>query len=140
MVSNRVFAPKDALAEMGQTLNAERLFFVGADGRVGGQVYMGANGAILNLNGKDQVQRLQMGTYDNPGEAGLPMLGLSDNKGNLRMLLRLAGTNESPVLIFKDREHRDRIIIGLGLNDLDEEPCFATFDKNGNKHMLTGSY
>jgi hypothetical protein len=139
--SNIFFAPKMAIAQAGQTLSAERLYFTGPDQRNGGQVYfIDGSGAIISLNADDEKQRIQIGTYNGAGEKGLPFIGLSDNKGDLRLLFRLAGSNESPVLIFKDRQHRDRMVMGLGLNDSGEEPFIAYFDKSGNKQMLMGSY
>jgi hypothetical protein len=141
MASNVLFTAKSASAQSQQTLNAERLYFTGPDGRNGGQVYfVDGSGAIISLNADDQKQRIQIGTYNGAGEKGLPFIGLSDNKGDLRLLFRLAGSNESPVLIFKDSQHRDRMVMGLGLNDSAEEPFIAYFDKSGNKQMLMGSY
>ena len=97
-------------------------------------------GSRMYVMGPDGKQRVQVAVYDAPGEAGLPMIGLSDNNENLRLLLRLAGTNSSPVLVMKDKEHRDRLVIGLGLNDGAEEPFIASFDRNGQKKMILGSY
>ena|SRR5271170_1520513 len=97
-------------------------------------------GSRMYVIGPDGKQRVQVAVYDAPGEAGLPMIGLSDNNENLRLLLRLAGANSSPVLVMKDKEHRDRLVIGLGLNDGAEEPFIASFDSKGQKKMLLGSY
>ena len=97
-------------------------------------------GSRLYVMGPDGKQRAQVAVYDAPGEAGLPMIGLTDNSQNLRLLLRLAGTNSSPVLVMKDRQHRDRLVIGLSLNDGGEEPFIASFDKKGQKKLLLGSY
>ena len=68
------------------------------------------------------------------------MLGFTGNNGHLKMLLRIAGPNESPVLIMKDNSGNDRIVMGLSLGDPGEEPFLATFDKNGAKHMIFGEY
>lgn len=87
--------------------------------------------------------RLQLGTYDGSvsrSEKGLPLVGLSDNGQRLRFLLRLAGKNESPVLVFKDTRGADRMVIGLRLADGSQEPFIATFDRNGKKQLLTGQY
>jgi hypothetical protein len=97
-------------------------------------------GSQVYLYGSDDNPRVQMGTYTASGEKGLPFIGLSDNKGKLRMLFRLYGPNEVPVLIFKDNHHRDRMVIGLNLNDSDQEPFIVTFDKSGDKHLLMGKY
>lgn len=94
---------------------------------------------IQDFYGPDGKIRLQFGTYTAAGEAGLPLVALSDNQGEIRLLLRLAGANESPVLIFKDKQHRDRMIMGLGLSG-EQEPFLAYFDKNGQKRMAFGEY
>lgn len=93
-----------------------------------------------NFYGQDDNIRLQQGLYNAPGEAGLPLTGFSDNHGNLRLLLRLAGPNESPVIIMKDRQHRDRVVLGLGMADAGEEPFLAVIDASGRKKMLFGNY
>ncbi len=100
-------------------------------------------GTMLCLNGPDGQLRVQAGHYDgsySQDEKGQPMFALYDNKHNIRMLLRLAGHNESPVLIFKDTDHRDRMVIGLGMEGRDQEPFIAVFDRNGGKKLLTGAY
>lgn len=101
------------------------------------------SGSMLTLMGPDGQMRVQAGHYDgsySPAEKGQPLLALYDNKHYIRLLLRLAGHNESPVIVFKDTNHRDRMVIGLGMEGADQEPFIAVFDKNGGKRMLTGSY
>jgi hypothetical protein len=106
---------------------------------------------MQNFYGDDGKIRLQIGTY--PGtytgvsqagpatsERGMPMMGFSDNSGNLKMLFRLAGGNQSPVIIMKDNQHRDRIVMGLALNDGKQEPFLATYDNDGNKKMIFGDF
>ncbi len=80
--------------------------------------------------------RLQMGTYTNPGEQGLPLLGLSDNSDHLRLLLRLAGPNGSPVLVFKDKNGTDRMVIGLTYSGGDEIPFITYTNAAGNSRSL----
>lgn len=92
-----------------------------------------------NYYAPDGKIRIQNGIYNGAGEQGLPLVSLNDNQGNIRMLLRLAGRNESPVLIFKDTQHRDRLVLGLGLN-ADQNPFLAVFDENGTKTNVFGSY
>lgn len=92
-----------------------------------------------NYYAPDGKIRIQNGIYNGAGEQGLPLVSLNDNQGNIRMLLRLAGRNESPVLIFKDTQHRDRLVLGLGLN-ADQNPFLAVFDENGAKTNVFGSY
>lgn len=95
---------------------------------------------VQNFYGPNGKVRIQMGLYTAQGEAGLPLLGLSDNQGQLKMLFRLAGKNESPVIIMKDNLQRDRIVMGLGLNDGVQEPFLATYDKDGQKTVIFGNY
>lgn len=95
---------------------------------------------IQDFYGEDGKLRMQMATYVAPGEKGLPFLSLSDNSGNIRLLFRLAGKNESPVIIFKDKQHRDRMVFGLGMNDDKEEPFLAYFDAYGQSHTAFGDY
>ena len=102
-----------------------------------GRIFQGDH---IYLYGPDRNPRLILGTYSQPGEKGLPSIGLSDNKGNLRLLFRLYGKNESPVLVFKDTHHRDRMVIGLGLQAGDEAPFIASIDESGKKHMVMGKY
>jgi len=143
-LSHLWFSPKTINAESGTPLKTNHLRIVDNNGVVKGDLYTGDDmGALLNLNGFDGKYRVQLGSYGDEysaAERGQPLIGLFDNSANLRMLFRLAGKNESPVLIFKDRQHRDRIVFGLGLNDKSEEPFFAYFDKAGKKHLLFGEY
>ena len=83
-----------------------------------GQIFYGENGLI----------RLQMGTYDKPGERGMPLLGLSDNRGKVRLLFRLAGENESPVIVMKDNSGRDRVVFGLNPTSPQQEPFMTVYD------------
>lgn len=72
--------------------------------------------------GPDGKQRIQMATYPNAGEKGYPLMGFSDSRQRLRLLLRLAGPNESPVMIFKDVNGSDRMVLGLNYQGGDEAP------------------
>jgi hypothetical protein len=90
--------------------------------------------------GEDGNMRLQMGTYTAKGERGQPFMGLSDSRGKLRMLFRLAGKNESPVIIMKDTAGRDRLVLGLALNQPEQEPFLGTRDRNGKGVDWFGEY
>ncbi|MBK6616550.1 hypothetical protein [Ottowia sp.] len=79
----------------------------------------------------DGRMRVQVGTYDQVGERGLPVLALSDNRDQIRLLLRLAGSNESPVLVMKDKSGRDRLVMGLGLGGESEEPFLYVVNDRG---------
>lgn len=95
---------------------------------------------MQNLYSEQGGLRLQQGVYTQSGEKGLPFIGLSDNKNQLRFLFRLAGSNESPVMIFKDKSGKDRMVMGLGLNDGSQEPFLAYFDASGKRNMAFGIY
>jgi hypothetical protein len=92
------------------------------------------------IMGPDNQTRLQMGTYTGAGERGLPLIGLSDNNGQLRMLMRLAGGNESPVLIMKDNSGRDRLVMGLALNGSKQAPFLTIVDGEGQLQNVFGKY
>lgn len=90
--------------------------------------------------GEDGNMRLQMGTYTAKNERGQPFFGLSDSRGKMRMLFRLAGKNESPVIIMKDTTGRDRLVMGLALNNTEQEPFLGIKDKSGKGADLFGEY
>ena len=93
-----------------------------------------------NMYAIDGKVRLQQGLYSKGDEAGLPLLAFWDNAESMRMLFRLAGKNESPVIIMKDRKGADRVVFGLNLNDPSEEPFLALIDEAGKKNVLFGAY
>ncbi len=89
------------------------------------------SGSMLTLLGPDGQMRVQAGHYDgsySQSEKGLPLLCLYDNRHNIRLLLRLAGTNESPVIVFKDTNHQDRMVMGLGMQGSDQDAFIAVID------------
>ena len=133
----QLLGPRDAIAAA-VAERMQRFSDVSGTTRIDIGMYNGI--PMQNFYGEDGKLRIQLATYVAPGEQGLPMIGLSDNKGDLRMLLRLAGSNESPVLIFKDKQHRDRMVMGLGLSDAGQEPFLAYFDDSGERHMAFGKY
>ena len=91
---------------------------------------------FFSVVGFDGRQRLQLATYDgsySKAEKGQPLIGFSDNKGKLRLLLRLAGANESPAIVLKDTNGKDRLVMGLALNDAGEEPYIYFYDQQGKR-------
>lgn len=129
-----------------QTASAEtarsKSFFVVYDktNKKGIESYVNKGYPAQNFYASDGKIRLQQGLYNAPGEDGLPMIGMFDNHQNLKMLFRLAGTNESPVIIMKDDKHNDRLVFGLDLNNPQQEPFMATFDSAGTKKLIFGQY
>ncbi|MBS2038888.1 hypothetical protein JST97_28155 [bacterium] len=93
----------------------------------------------LWIKGPDGRDRIQIATYTAASERGLPLVGLFDNRSQLRLLLRLAGPNESPVMVLKDPRGRDRLVLGLGLNGSGDPFCSIT-DSQGRKTDVFGHY
>lgn len=61
---------------------------------------------------------IQMGAYDSGSEKGQSILGLHGRNGSLRLLFRLHGSNDSPVMVMKDKVGDDKLVIGLeGINE-----------------------
>ncbi len=141
MVSSLILIPTLAHADYSY-LYAAKLQIENKLGKVTGDIFtpLEGGGAILDLYDENTTLRLQAGTYSSGGEKGLPFLGLSDNSAKLRMLSRLAGKNESPVLIFKDKAGRDRMVMGLSLSDGNEEPFLTVIDADGKKKNVFGNY
>lgn len=90
--------------------------------------------------GEDGKPRLQLGMYTAAYEKGLPLVGLSDNAGRLRMLFRLAGENQSPVIIMKDKSGRDRLVMGLDLSGTNDAPFLSIVDAKGHKQNVFGNF
>lgn len=78
--------------------------------------------------------RMQMGTYENPGERGQPLIGLHDNQQNLRTLIRLYGDTDAPVITMKDKQGDDRIVLGLRAGT--EDPYLEYINAAGEKKDL----
>lgn len=94
--------------------------------------YLGANNGqqgalfLFSPNGKILAQ---LGSYGSGAENGQSLFGLHDRSGNLRLLNRLYGGEDSPVIIMKDKQGRDRIVMGLeGHNG---EPYLRVTDSYG---------
>ena len=133
------------LMKIGTSLAAdeERQVFRDLSGRGRLDIGIYNDQPVEDLYGADGKLRIQIGTYTgdvSSAEKGLPVMTFSDNQGRLKMLLRIAGPNQSPVLVMKDNQERDRVVLGLSLGDSGEEPFLATFDRNGSKHMIFGDY
>ncbi len=85
---------------------------------VGGQrvAYLGPGtadqGMFFLFNPQGGVE-VQMGAYDSGAEKGQTLMGLHGRNGSLRMLLRLHGANDSPVIVMKDKTGDDKLVIGL---------------------------
>jgi len=123
------------IAEM--FLDGSRLTVRGSDGRAFlDAAKLQGPGSSLCFFGDKQQAPLCLGIYP---ENGLPFIGLGENP-HVQALLRLAGSNRSGVLVFKDKGNHDRMILGLALDDPNEEPFLVTFDKAGKKTVHFGNY
>jgi hypothetical protein len=128
---------------LAQGESPDRVFFRDQNGRTRLDLGVVNGQPLQNLYGDDGRLRMQFGTYSeevSANEKGMPFITFSGNNGHLKMLLRVAGPNESPVLVMKDNRGNDRIVLGLSLGDPGEEPFLATFDKDGAKRMIFGEY
>ncbi|TAL38776.1 MAG: hypothetical protein EPN97_03475 [Alphaproteobacteria bacterium] len=99
--------------------------------------------AQQNIYGADGKLRLQFGTYAGEvreNEKGLPSFTLYDNDGKLKMVLRLDGPNQGPLIIMKDNTGTNRMIMGLDIWDKAEEPFLVTWDKDGKQHDIVGNF
>lgn len=94
-----------------------------------GMVFYGENGEM----------RLQAGTYNGGGERGQPMFSLNDASGHIKMLLRIAGSSDSPVIVMKDNQGRDRLVMGLSFDDK-QEPFLSLTDSAGVSKDFFGHY
>lgn len=60
------------------------------------------HGSLFLFNPEGGVE-VQMGAYDSGAEKGQTLMGLHDKKGSLRLLMRLHGAQDSPVIVMKGR-------------------------------------
>lgn len=96
-----------------------------------------------NIYGADGKLRLQFGTYTGDireNEKGLPSFTLYDNDGKLKMVFRLDGPNQGPLIIMKDNSGTNRMIMGLDIWDKAEEPFLVIWDKDGKQHDIVGKF
>ena len=91
-------------------------------------------GSSLFFFDSQDRSRMEVGTYGD----GLPFVVLEGEHHTPKALLRMAGPNQSGVLVFKDKHNRDRMILGLDMNDADEEPFLVTFDRKGQRKVVFG--
>lgn len=73
-------------------------------------------GSLFLFNPQGGIE-VEMGAYESGGEKGQSLLGLHGRDGNLRLLLRLYGQKDSPVIVMKDKTGDDKLIIGLEGNN-----------------------
>jgi hypothetical protein len=126
-----------------QASNTGLSYFFDKQGRK--RIDLGVEGVstIQDFYGVDGKLRLQLATYDGSvrmNEKGLPCFTLYDNSGKLKMVLRLDGPNQGPLLILKDNTGTNRMIMGLDIWDKAEEPFIVTWDKNGKQHDIVGKF
>jgi hypothetical protein len=93
-------------------------------------------GSALFVFDRDGRSRLEAGTYAD----GLPFVALESDDRTVRALLRLAGPNQAGMLVFKDKNNRDRLILGLNPDRPDEEPFLVSIDPAGNRRLIFGHY
>lgn len=95
---------------------------------------------VQNLKTADGTVRAQIAMFKDENEPNpTPIITLNDRKGSVRLLLRMAGPYDSPLIILKDQEQKNRVILGTSLDDKGE-PFLATFDRKGNATTIFGKY
>jgi hypothetical protein len=134
---------RPALAAMEHRRMSGMLDFFDEDGkeRMDMGVYNGQ--AQQNIYGADGKLRVQFGTYAGEvreNEKGLPSFTLYDNDGKLKMVFRLDGPNQGPLIIMKDNSGTNRMIMGLDIWDKAEEPFLVTWDKDGKQRDIIGNF
>lgn len=119
-----------------QVLSAHEFRLVDKNGAIGAQLaYSGEGTPVLFLFDKNGKPRAEIGTYGD----GLPCVVLMDEQSRAVGLFRLAGANQSPVLVMKS-DGRDRMIMGLNMNGPGHEPFLVTYDESGQKKEIFGKY
>ena len=114
----------DAFAVAAGPISATRIDLVDAHGKLRAQLGMSKEGPPgMWFMDEKGVVRIAMGLY----EDGTSHFGLQDKDGNMIQLMRSAGANEAPLLIFKNKA-TDRMILGLNGN---LEASFVSYDKAG---------
>jgi hypothetical protein len=81
---------------------------------------------------------LEMG-LDPSGHPEIRLISQKNNP-NPKLVLRLAGSNESAQIVFRDNKSKDRMIMGLDPSKTSEDPFLVYFDKNGKKKTVFGEY
>ena len=78
--------------------------------------------------------RAQMGSYGRGGEKGQSLFGLHDRSEKLRLLNRLHGAKDAPVIVMKDSQGHDQIVFGLDAQT--EKPFFFYKTSSGKTENL----
>jgi hypothetical protein len=102
------------------------------------QVFSATPEPVESMIGPEGGPRLEMGLEQESVAGETPFLKFSNNRGELRVVYRLKGTEDEPLIVMKDRRGRDRIVIGLDERDAGEEPFLALLDADGAAHMVFG--
>jgi hypothetical protein len=105
----------------------------------GWNVYVSDGQPGMIFYGENGQMRIQSGTYNSGSERGQPMFSLNDSKGEIKMLLRIAGASDSPVIVMKDNSGRDRLVMGLSFDDK-QSPFLNITDENGASQDVFGHY
>lgn len=123
-----------AAAAQRQVVSAQEFRLLSHDGRTLAQWVTSTEGgqALFLLDGQG-VARLQVGLYPD----GLPFIGLFNEQGQAKALLRLFGGNHAPVLVMKNN-NQDRLILGLDLQS-SSEPFLMRVDDTGQRRCEFGS-
>lgn len=109
------------------------------------------SGRIYARFRKEGGQSAKLSFFNTQGQAllelgldptGLPEIRLMSQKNNPnpKLVLRLAGTNESAQIVFRDNKNKDRMLMGLDPAKNTEDPYLVYYDKDGKKKTVFGDY
>jgi hypothetical protein len=140
--ADRSLGPR--IAMVAQSNGSEETQFYDTQGRRRLDVGLYNNHPLQDFFGADgRMPRLQFGTYSTQvraDEEGLPFSALYDRHGRTRMVLRLDGPNQGPLIIMKDKNEQNRLILGLDIWDGEEAPFLVTWDRQLHQKDILGHF
>jgi hypothetical protein len=107
----------------------------------GGRIYArlrqeGGQSAKLSFYNTQGKELLSLGLDDGGG----PEIRLSSPRQDAspKLLVRLAGSNDSAQIVFRDSTGRDRLVMGLDPNRPTEDPFLVYYEKSGKQKSVFG--
>jgi hypothetical protein len=129
--------PPAAAATQSQVVSANRIRLLDSSGRGRAELAMSPDGApalfFYDTNGRN---RLVLGLYS-PAESEYPFVVLNDTHQLAAGIFRLFGTQETPVLVLKNKG-ADRSIFGL--NPSSTDPFLVNYSTAHTKSALFGDF
>ena len=130
MIVEKTILPK-AEAARDIVVSAQRIDLTDPQGRLRIQIGFSKEGPPgIWLMDEKGVARLAFGLYND----GTGHMGIQDKNGQMVQLLRTFGSQEAPLLIFKN-QGQDRMILGLNSGTID--PFFISYAKDRKKKVYS---